>query len=120
MVAFLYSLSGLTLTILFCSIVALVFTGAPLLRAWLFGDVSEARAEIARTVMTAVTGFTGVVLAFSLVQAQGNLREVEKNVGIEAAQLRQLDRLLANYGDANLAPIRDLVRDYVRSVVLDE
>jgi len=120
MIAFLYSLSNVTLTILFCSVVALVFTAAPLLRARLFGDVSEAKAEIARTIMTAVTGFTGVVLAFSLVQAQGHLRDVEKNVEIEATQLRQLDRLLANYGGADVVPIRNLVRDYAWSIVSDE
>jgi hypothetical protein len=119
MIAFLYSLSDLSVAAVFCSVTALIFAGAPLLRARLF-EVSEARSEIARTTMTAITGFTGVVLAFSLAQAQGNLRDVQKSVDIEATQLDQLDRLLASYGDANVAAIRDTVRVYIESVVADE
>jgi hypothetical protein len=48
-----------------------------------------------------VTGFTGLVLAFSLVQAQGNLRNLEAQVNAEAHDLAQLDRLLVRYGDQN-------------------
>ena len=110
MIAFLYSLSDLSVAILFGSGVALVFAIAPLLRVRLFGHVSEANSEIARTTMTTITGFTGVVLAFSLVQAQGNLRSVERTVANEALQLNQMDRLLTDYGDAKLATIREAVR----------
>src|SRR3954447_15670488 len=107
MIAFLYSLSDLTAAVLFGPALALAFAVAPLLRERLFGQVSEANSEIARTTMTAITGFTGVVLAFSLVQAQGNLRSVEKTVANEALQLQQMDRLLTDYGDAKLAAIRE-------------
>jgi Protein of unknown function (DUF4239) len=120
MIAFLYSLSDLVVAILFGSGVALVFAVAPLLRVRLFGHVSEANSEIARTTMTTITGFTGVVLAFSLVQAQGNLRSVEKTVANEALQLNQMDRLLTDYGDAKLATIRGAVWVYAESVVADE
>jgi uncharacterized protein DUF4239 len=120
MVAFLYSLSDLSVAILFSFVVAVIFTAAPLLRARLFGDVSEAGSEIARTTMTAITGFTGAVLAFSLVQAQGNLRDVEKSVATEAVQLDQMDRLLTSFADANVKPIRAAVRAYAESVAVDE
>ena len=120
MIAFLYSLSDLSVAILFGSGVALVFAIAPLLRVRLFGHVSEANSEIARTTMTTITGFTGVVLAFSLVQAQGNLRSVERTVANEALQLNQMDRLLTDYGDAKLATIREAVRAYAESIVADE
>src|SRR5215469_13176484 len=106
MITFLYSLSDLSVTILFSVVVAAVFVTAPLLRTRLFGATSEARSEIARSTMTTITGFTGAVLAFSLVQAQGNLRNVEKDVATEAMQLEQLDRLLLSYGDADIAAIR--------------
>ena len=76
--------------------------------------------EIARTTMTTITGFTGVVLAFSLVQAQGNLRNVEKTVANEAVQLNLMDRPLTNYGDAELTAIREAVRAYAEFVVADE
>ncbi len=120
MVTFLYSLSDLSVAVLFSIAVAAILTAAPLLRASLFGEISETRAEIARTTMTAITGFTGVVLAFSLVQAQGNLRDVQKSVATEAMQLEQLDRLLASYGDTDVAAIRETVRAYAQSVVVDE
>jgi Protein of unknown function (DUF4239) len=118
MVAFLYSLSDLSVAILFSSVVGLIFIATPLLRARLFGDVSEVQSEVARTTITAVIGFTGVVLAFSLVQAQGNLRTVEKSVASEAMQLEAMDRLLVSYGEAGA--IRQAVRAYAASVVADE
>lgn len=120
MVAFLYSLSDISVTILFSVVVATVFVMAPLLRTRLFGETSEARSEIARSMMTTITGFTGAVLAFSLVQAQGNLRNVEKSVATEAMQLEQLDRLLLNYGDADVTTIRQAVQAYTDSVAVDE
>ena len=56
--------------------------------------------------MTMITGFTGAVLACSLVQAQGNLRGVERIVAAEAMQLDQADQLLTSYGEANIAAMR--------------
>jgi hypothetical protein len=120
MIAFLYSLSDLSVAMLFGSVVAFVFIAAPLVRARLFGSLSAANAEIAHTSMTAITGFTGAVLAFSLVQAQGNLRSVERTVATEAMQLSQVDRLLVSYGDATVGPIREAMRAYAQSVVVDE
>jgi uncharacterized protein DUF4239 len=120
MIAFLYSLSDLSVAVLFSAVAAVAFTVAPLLRVRLFGEVSEASSEFARTTMTAITGFTGVVLAFSLVQAQGNLRAVERTVATEAMQLHQIDRTLTSYGDERVTAIRDAVRAYTQSVVADE
>jgi hypothetical protein len=120
MIAFLYSLSDLSVAVLFSAVAAVAFTVAPLLRVRLFGEVSEASSEFARTTMTAITGFTGVVLAFSLVQAQGNLRGVERTVATEAMQLHQIDRTLTSYGDERVAAIRDAVRAYTQSIVADE
>jgi len=61
MISFLYSLPDLGVAILLGFLVAFAFVAAPLLRARLFGRVSEANSEIARTTMTTITGFTGVV-----------------------------------------------------------
>jgi hypothetical protein len=120
MIAFLYSLPDLSVAIVFSTVAAVAFAAAPLLRAWIFGEVSEASSEFARTTMTAITGFTGAVLAFSLVQAQGNLRAVERMVATEAMQLHQMDRILASYGDERVVAIRESVRTYAKSVVADE
>ncbi len=56
MIAFLYSLPDLGVAVLFGSVLALVFAVAPLLRLLLFGHVSDANSEIARTTITAITG----------------------------------------------------------------
>lgn len=120
MVTFLYSLSDFSVAILFGSVIALAFAAAPFLRVRLVGQVSEAHSENARTTMTTIMGFTGVVLAFSLVQAQGNLRSVQRTVASEAMQLNQIDRLLTSYGDPKVAAIRSAARTYAESVVTDE
>jgi hypothetical protein len=120
MIAFLYSLSDISVAILFSAVAAIAFAAAPLLRAQLFGKVSEPGSEFARTTMTAITGFTGALLAFSLVQAQGNLRAVQQMIATEAMQLRQMDRILASYGDERVVAIRRTVRAYTQSVVADE
>lgn len=119
MFTFLYSLSDLAITFLFSVTIALVFMAAPLLRHKLFGEVSDPVSDFVRATMTPITGFTGVVLAFSLVQAQGNLRNVQKTVNLEALQLNQLDRLAISYGP-DLAAVRPTARDYAQSVVSDE
>ena len=120
MIDFLYSLPDLAVAIVFSGTVAFIFAAAPLLRLRLFGHVSDANSEIARTSMTTITGFTGVVLAFSLVQAQGNLRTAEKTVAGEAQQLNQMDRLLIGYGSAKVAAIRETLHAYGESIVTDE
>jgi hypothetical protein len=79
MITFRYSLSNISVVILFGGLTALVFAAAPLLRKRLLGQVTEAHSEIARTTMTTVTGFTGVVLAFSLLQAQGQSPQRREN-----------------------------------------
>ncbi len=80
MITFLYSLSDLAIVVLFNLATALAFIAAPLLRHKLFGEVGDSVPDFARATMTPITGFTGVVPAFSLVQAQGNLRAVQKTV----------------------------------------
>jgi hypothetical protein len=120
MIAFLYSLPDLGVAILFGCTAAALFVAAPLLRLAVFGPVSDANSEIARATLVTITGFTGAVLAFSLVQAQGNLRSVEKTVSSEATQLNQLDRLLIRYGDPKVAAIREPLRIYAESLVKDE
>lgn len=61
----------------------------------------------------------GMVLAFSLVQTQGNLRQTEELVAREASALNNLDRLLLRYGDEG-ATLRPLLWAYSASIVEDE
>ena len=89
MITLLYSLPDLGVAILFGLVTSAAFAVAPLLRARLFGRVSQAESEIARSTMATITSITGVVLAFSLVQAQGNLRAVQQT----ADQITRIDAL---------------------------
>ena len=86
------------------------------LRINLHGDHTEP----ARNAFGVVISFTGVVLAFFLVQAQGNLRKLETQVGAEAHDIDQMDRLLVRYGNAGVAAIRAPLCEYARSIVNDE
>ena len=120
MIALLYNLPDLGVAILFVSVTSAAFVVAPLLRRRLFGQVSQAESEIARSTIVTITSITGVVLAFSLVQAQGNLRSVQQIVADESIQLNQMDRLLTRYGEAKVAAIRKTLDAYAESIVVDE
>ena len=117
----LYSLPDVGIALLLGAIGACLLAGVPFLREKLLriqvpGDQSEA----AHNALSVVIGFTGVVLAFSLVQAHSNLRNLEAQVGTEAHNLAQLDRLLVRYGDPGSGAIRTSLRDYANSIVRDE
>jgi hypothetical protein len=117
----LYSLPDVGIALLFgtvgaCLLAALPFLREKLLRIQVLDDDES---EFASKALNVVIGFTGVVLAFSLVQAHNNLRNLEAQVGTEAHNLAQLDRLLIRYGDPEDA-IRVSLREYAGSIVRDE
>ncbi len=63
---------------------------------------------------------TSLVLAFTLVQAESNFRQVDSHVTAEASQINQLDRLLTRYDNPAAAAARPLLETYARSIVQDE
>jgi hypothetical protein len=63
---------------------------------------------------------TSLLLAFTVVEAQANMREVEVIVSTEASHLDRLDRLLTAYGDEAAASIRPQVVTYATSIMQDE
>ena len=99
-----------------CLLAAAPFVRGKVLRIRVASTFSEAMDKG----FAGVIGFTGVVLAFSLVQATSNYRNLEAQVGIEAHNLAQLDRLILRYGDPALSDIRVALRDYADSIVTDE
>jgi hypothetical protein len=80
---------------------------------------SKDRADYITRAQGTIITVTGVVLAFSLVQVQSNLRRTEEFVAKEASSLNTLDRLLLRYGDQG-ATLRPLLWGYVTSVIDDE
>lgn len=63
---------------------------------------------------------TAFALAFTLVQAQANIRRIEAMCASEASNINSLDRLLARYGSPEAANIRPKLRAYAESIVRDE
>jgi len=68
----------------------------------------------------ALVTLTAVVLAFSLVEVQDNLRKTEELVAKEAGQLNSMDRQLFRYGDPKVSQMRPLLWTYLESIVHDE
>jgi hypothetical protein len=68
----------------------------------------------------AVTSMIGVVLAFSLVQANGVLRSLDGAVEREASAISTADRLMLRIGQPELADLRPALAAYARSLVNDE
>jgi hypothetical protein len=117
----LYDVPDFGIALLLGAVGAGLLAGAPFLRAKVFRiRVTSAFSEATDKGFAGVIGFTGVVLAFSLVQATGNYRNLEAQVGIEAHNLAQLDRLILRYGDPAMNGIRVALRDYASSIVTDE
>jgi hypothetical protein len=65
-------------------------------------------------------GLIGVVLAFSLVQANNNLRQVSETVAKEASAIATFDRILLRSGKPDLIALRPLLAKYGESLVNDE
>jgi Protein of unknown function (DUF4239) len=59
---------------------------------------------------------SGFALAFTLAQAQANVRHVDALVAAEAAHINNLDRILTRYGETSVAAIRPDLMTYANSV----
>ena len=121
MLYFLYNLPNFCITLLFGLIGACLFVGPLFLRAKLLRiRVNAEQARSAHDAFAIVIGFAGLVLAFSLVQEQNTVRSLEAQVGTEANDLAQLDRLLVRFGNPGDRALRISLREYANSIVNDE
>ena len=94
----LYNLPDLGIALLFGTAGACLLGGAPFLREKLLRiQIPTDDSEAAGKALGMVFRFTALVLAFSLVQANGDLRKLDTQVGVEAHNLAQMDRLLLRY-----------------------
>jgi hypothetical protein len=67
----------------------------------------------------AVLSITGLVLAFSLVQANGNLREVSATVAREGATLSMTDRVLLRFGKPEMNALRPDLVEYGKNLIAE-
>ena len=117
----LYDLPNSCIVALFGLIGAALFVGVLFLRVKLFRFQTHAdHAKAAHDALAVVIGFAGLILAFSLVQEQINVRNLEAGVGTEADNLSQLDRLLVRFGNPGDDALRLSLREYANSIVNDE
>lgn len=63
---------------------------------------------------------TSFVVAFTLFEAQSNIRKIDALVSSEAAQINRLDRLLVRYGDDSANQARGHLLAYARSVIAED
>jgi hypothetical protein len=121
MLPWLYNLPNLCVLLLFGVLGAALFVGVLFLRVKLWRHELQAdHARVAHDALGVVIGFGGLVLAFSLVQEQINVRNLESQIGTEANNLAQLDLLLVRYGDAGEEALRISLREYANSIVNNE
>jgi len=92
---------------------------APHIGRRLFG-FSEDRDNAAFDAFNAVISIVGIVLAFSLVEANTNLRDIDGRVAKEAAALQATDRVLLRFGKPEFVALRPLLATYGESIVKDE
>jgi hypothetical protein len=117
----LYKLHNSCIALLFGVIGAALFVGVLFLRVKLRRvQVQSDHAKAAHDALTVVIGFVGLILAFSLVQEQNNVRNLEAQIGTEANNLDQLDRLLVRFGTPGDDALRLSLRQYANSVLIDE
>lgn len=92
------------------------FIGRRLLKLSVHASRSEAALDAYKAVMT----MTGVVLAFALVEANGNLHAIEGLVAKEGAALSAADRALLRSGNPQLIALRPALAAYGKSIVEEE
>jgi len=115
---FLYTLPDLAIAAIFGTVMFMAVTLLPyLLRPLLRITSDKDAADFATCGQTTVIGFLGIVLSFSLVNAQSNLRNVDALVSREAEAINQMDRLLLRYGEPKVIEMRSLLAAYAQSVV---
>lgn len=95
------------------AVAVLPFFLCPLLRIKSDKDTTDFAVRGQATVIS----FLAIVLGFSLVTAQANLRTIEAHVATEANDINQMDRLLVRYGDAKVTAMRALLANYAQSIV---
>jgi hypothetical protein len=116
----LYNLGDFGIIALFGGVTIACFVIAPYLGRRLGWTVpNKDRADYIIRAQSTLISFTALILAFSLVQSQSNLRKTEELVAKEASTLNTFDRLLLRFGE-QAASLRPLLWAYTTSVIEDE
>jgi hypothetical protein len=114
----LYALPELLLIALSAGTLAIAVTLLPrLLRRVPFMVPTDASFEFVIRMQAPLFTMTALILAFTLIEAERNFRQIDSNVTAEGSQLNQLDRLLTRYDDPAAVAARPLLLAYASSIV---
>ena len=80
-------------------------------------QASDKRSSGALDAFKAIAAWAALVIVFSLVQAQGNLRLTEADINKEASAFNNMDRVLLRSGDPTFVNLRPALHAYGRAVI---
>jgi hypothetical protein len=89
-------------------------------RKWIDIRALKFEKELANGTHNSICGLLSLIIAFSLVQAVSNFKQVENIVRQESVKINTLDRLLTRYGSPDLEPVKQSLSQYTHSIVEDE
>ena len=114
----LHQLPDLAILVIVVTSITGVSSLAPIISHRFLGlSQDQERQDAALDGYKAIMGMMGIVLAFSLVQANANLQSVQALVGKEATSLAAVDRVLLRSGQVDLIALRPLLADFGSKVV---
>lgn len=121
MIEWLYTLPEILLVLAAAGILAAVITSLPrLVRHVPVLAPSDVNTDFVIRVQATLFTMCGLILAFTLVEADTNFRRVDALASAEASHIDRLDRLLARYDGADTAAIRSDLAAYLRSILRDD
>lgn len=106
---------GLITSIVLMYLMAFILKKTPILNG-----ISDHEKEFLIAIQSGLVALSAIVLSFSLVLVITNYDHADQNVASEAARINDVDRLLQQYGDPRLKPIRTDLKNYAQSIIDDE
>jgi hypothetical protein len=121
MINWLYSLPEIVVIGLSSAFLVALMTALPrLVQRLPFLAPSDANTDFVVRVQATLFTMNSLMLAFTLVEADGNFRRVDSLISGEASQIDRLDRLLTRYGDPAALELRAHLRTYTQSIIDDD
>ena len=121
MLSYLHRLPDLGILAVVLSLTIVISLMTPRLGRIVFrAETTPERDEVAFDAFKAIMAMAGVVLAFSLAQADANLRAIETTVGREGSALSAVDRILLRMDKPAFVQARSLVAAYGETLLRDE
>jgi hypothetical protein len=105
---------------LIASIILMYIMAFFLKKTTILDGISDHEKEFLIAIQSGLVALSAIVLSFSLVLVITNYDHADENVAAEAARINDVDRLLHQYGDPRLNPIRADLKIYAQSILDDE